>query len=84
MTAEAKIAAFAVRLDAELLQSPDKLAGTTERSRNWLVARAAGDHVALNHWQTAKIEAAIAVANRGDFASVEELARVRDKFAARG
>ncbi len=43
-------AAFTVRLDESTLVALDRLAEKTERSRNWLVARAIEDYVALNAW----------------------------------
>jgi predicted transcriptional regulator len=74
-------AAFTVRLDETTLGALDQLAEKTERSRNWLVSRAVEDFVALNAWQLGKIEAGLAAANRGDFASDDDVARVRKKFA---
>jgi predicted transcriptional regulator len=74
-------APFTVRLDESTLTALDHLAEKTDRSRNWLVSRAVEDFVALNAWQLGKIEAGLAAANRDDFASDEELARVRKKFA---
>ena len=74
-------APFTVRLDESTLNALDHLAEKTDRSRNWLVSRAVEDFVALNAWQLDKIEAGIAAADRGDFASDKELARVRKKFA---
>ncbi len=74
-------APFTVRLDESTLNALDHLAEKTDRSRNWLVARAIEDFVVLNAWQLDKIEAGIAAANRGDFASDEELAHVKEKFA---
>ena len=74
-------APFTVRLDETTLNALDHLAEKTDRSRNWLVSRAVEDFVALNAWQIDKIEAEIAAADRGDFASDDELARVRKKFA---
>ncbi len=74
-------APFTVRLDETTLNALDHLAEKTDRSRNWLVSRAVEDFVALNAWQIDKIEAGIAAADRGDFASDDELARVRKKFA---
>jgi predicted transcriptional regulator len=44
------------------------------------VARAVEDYVALNAWQIGKIETGIAAADRGDFAAVEDVARLRAKF----
>jgi predicted transcriptional regulator len=74
-------APFTVRLDEPTLNALDQLAEKTDRSRNWLVARAIEDFVALNAWQLGKIEAGLAAADRGAFATDEELARVRTKFA---
>ena len=74
-------APFTVRLDETTLLALDRLAERTDRSRNWLVARAIEDYVALNAWQIGKIEAGLAAADRGEFATDEELARVRTKFA---
>ncbi len=74
-------APFTVRLDESTLTALDRLAEKTDRSRNWLVTRAVEDFVALNAWQIGKIEAGLAAADRGDFASEKELARVRKKFA---
>ena len=76
-------AAFTVRLDETILGELDRLAEKTDRSRNWLVAKAVEDYVALNAWQVGKVEAGIAAADRGDFATDDEVARVRKKFAAR-
>ncbi len=73
-------AAFTIRLDETTLGALDKLAEKTERSRNWLVAKAVEDYVARNAWQIDKIEAGLAAADRGEFASENEVARVRDKF----
>jgi predicted transcriptional regulator len=73
--------AFTVRLDKETLERLDQLASRTDRSRSWLVTQAVQDYVALNAWQLEKIETGIADANRGKFASDEEVARVRRKFS---
>ena len=76
-------AAFTIRLDEATLGALDQLAAKTDRSRNWLVTKAIEDYVALNAWQIGKIEAGVAAAARGDFASDEEVARVRRKFSAK-
>ena len=75
-------AAFTVRLEETVLGALDQLAEKTDRSRNWLVAKAVEDYVALNAWQVGKIEAGIAAADHADFATDDEVARVRRKFAA--
>jgi len=74
-------APFTIRLDEPTLNALDRLAEKTDRSRNWLVSRAIEDFVALNAWQIGKIEAGLAAADRSEFATEEELARVRTKFA---
>lgn len=76
-------AAFTVRLDEATLGALDELAEKTERSRAWLVTKAIEEYVALNAWQIGKIEAGIAAADQGDFASDQDVARVRKKFAGR-
>jgi predicted transcriptional regulator len=73
-----------VRLDDTTLRALDRIANATERSRDLLLAEAVEDYVALNAWQLGKIEAGIAAADRGEFASESEVARVREKFASRG
>ena len=75
-------AAFTVRLDETTLGALDQLAAKTDRTRSWLVTRAVQDYVDLNAWQVAKIEEGIAAANRGDFATDEEMAEFWKKFSA--
>ena len=77
-------AAFTVRLDEATLGALDELAEKTDRSRTWLVTKAIEDYVTLNAWQIGKIEAGVAAADHGDFASDQDVARVRTKFAGRG
>ena len=77
-------AAFTLRLDDETLKALDRLAEKTDRSRSWLAARAIEDYIALNAWQIEKIEAGIAAADRGDFADDREVARVLEKYSAKG
>jgi predicted transcriptional regulator len=74
-------APFTVRLDESTLSALDQIADKTERSRSWLVARAVEEFVALNAWQIGKIESGLAAAERGEFASDKDVARVRRKFA---
>jgi predicted transcriptional regulator len=76
-------AAFTVRLDEATLGALDELAEKTERSRAWLVTKAIEEYVTLNAWQIGKIEAGIAAADHGDFASDQDVARVRKKFTGR-
>lgn len=73
--------AFTVRLEDETAGALDRLAERTERSRNWLVAKAIEDYVALNAWQIDKIEAGIAAADRHAFADEKDVARLRSKYS---
>ncbi len=73
-------APFTVRLDPEILDALDQLAVRTERSRSWLISKAVEDYVQLNAWQLEKIATGLKEADAGEFASEEEVARVRDKF----
>jgi RHH-type rel operon transcriptional repressor/antitoxin RelB len=79
--AESKI--LTLRLDEKLRSQLDKLAKSTKRSRSFLAAEAIRDYVALNDWQIEEIQKGIAEADRGEFASPAEVARVRRKWARR-
>jgi predicted transcriptional regulator len=76
--------AFTLRLNEATLEALDRLAEKTERSRSWLATKAIEDYVARNAWQIGKIEAGIAAADRGDFASDDDVERVVGKYAAKG
>ena len=75
-------AAFTIRLDDETLAKLDALAADTARSRNWLVAKAIQDYVELNAWQIQRIKKGIAEADRGEFATDEELDAIEAKLQA--
>lgn len=75
-------AAFTIRLDDETLAKLDALAADTDRSRNWLVAKAIQDYVELNAWQIQRIKEGIAEADRGEFATDEELDAIEAKLLA--
>lgn len=76
-------AAFTIRLDDEMLAKLDALAADTDRSRSWIAARAIEDYVALNAWQIAHIKQGIAQADRGEFATEEELDAIEADLQAR-
>ena len=77
-------AAFTLKLDEATLDALDRIAEKTERSRSWLAVKAIEDYIAVNAWQIGKIEAGIAAADRGDFASEDDVARVVGKYSAKG
>ncbi len=76
-------AAFTIRLDDQMLAKLDALAADTDRSRSWLAAKAIEDYLELNAWQIARIKDGIAEANRGAFASDEEVEAVFAKYRAK-
>jgi predicted transcriptional regulator len=77
-------AAFTLRLSVATLEALDRLAESTGRSRSWLATKAIEDYIALNAWQIGKIETGISAADRGDFVSDEDVARVVGKYSAKG
>lgn len=77
--AETKV--LTLRLEPKLTKQLDKLAEATQRSRSFLIAEAVRDYIALNEWQVAEIKRAVVEADRGDFASEEE---VKKTFRRKG
>ena len=70
-----------LRVDADLKKRLEKLARATRRTRSFLAAEAIRGYVQLNEWQVGEIEKAIQEAERGDFASDQEVKRVFKKWA---
>lgn len=73
-------AAFTVRVEDEIAEKLDRIAVLSDRSRAYLAAKAIEDYVAREEWQLAEIQAGIDEADRGDFASADELASVVAKY----
>jgi predicted transcriptional regulator len=74
-------AAFTVRIDDETAAALDKLGKRMDRSRTYLAARAIEDYVALQAWQVEEIEAGIADADAGNFATEDEVSKVLAEFS---
>jgi predicted transcriptional regulator len=72
--------AFTVRVSEAVAEQLDQLAAKLDRSRADVAAQAIEDFVAREAWQLAEIEAGLAEANRGDFASAVDLASVVSKY----
>ncbi len=70
-----------LELDDEILESLDRLAERTSRSRADLLQAAVQDYLDLQNWQIKKIEAGLAAAERGDFAGDDEIARIAAKYS---
>ncbi|CAD5282880.1 conserved hypothetical protein [Bosea sp. 62] len=76
-------AAFTIRLDDETLAKLDALAADTDRSRNWLAAKAIENYVELNAWQIEQIKAGLAEADRGEFVSEADLDAIEAEIRAK-
>lgn len=70
-----------IDLDEDTLDTLDRLAARREKSRGDLLKEALLDYLSLQAWQTDKIIAGIEAADRGDFASDEEIARIVRKYS---
>ena len=69
-------AAFTIRTDPHTLQRLDSLAKQLDRSRNYLANQALEEFLELQAWQLGKVQAGIAAAERGDFASDQEMEEI--------
>jgi len=74
------MAAFTVRVKDDVADKLDQLAEKLDRSRSYLTAQAIEDFIEREAWQLAEIEAGLAEAERGEFASEADLARVVGKY----
>ena len=69
-----------VRLEEDVKDRLDLLAEATQRSKSFLAAEAIREFIENNEWQIAEINAAIKVADAGDFASDKEVAALSKKW----
>ena len=72
-----------LRLDAKLKNRLDRLSKSMNRSRSFVAAQAIQDYVALNEWQVGEIKKAIAAADRGEFASEEQVEKSLKRWTRR-
>ncbi|CCD88381.1 Transcriptional regulator, CopG family [Bradyrhizobium sp. ORS 285] len=72
--------AFTVHVSEATAAKLDELAEKLDRPPSEVVARAIEDFVEREAWQLAEIEAGLAEADRGDFASTAELTQVIAKY----
>lgn len=70
-----------IRLEENVRDKLEQLAGATHRSRSFLAAEAIREYVEVNEWQIEEIRAALAEADAGDFASDDEVKVLQDKWA---
>ena len=72
-----------LRLKRGLRKQLDRLAKATQRSRSFLAAEAIREYVALNEWQIEETRRALEEADRGEFASEEQVRRTVRKWTRR-
>ena len=69
-----------IRVDRKTKSRLEKLAKAMDRTKSYVVAEAIRAYIDLNEWQIAEIGAALKEADRGDFASKEEVRAVVKKW----
>ena len=69
-----------VRIDDDIKDRLEVLAGATKRSKSFLSAEAIRAYVDTNEWQIAEIQAAIKEADAGDFATDQEVADLAKRW----
>ena len=74
-------ATMTVRLEDEIKERIELQAESTQRSKSFLAAEAIRQFVEANDWQVAEMQAALAEADAGDFASDAELAAFTTRWA---
>jgi RHH-type transcriptional regulator, rel operon repressor / antitoxin RelB len=79
----AQSALLTLRLDPKLKNRLDRLSKATQRSRSFVAAEAIREYVTLNEWQIGEIRKALSAADRGEFASAQEVQRTIKKWSRR-
>jgi predicted transcriptional regulator len=79
----AESAVLTLRLDSKLKDRLDRLSKATQRSRSFVAAEAIREYVTLNEWQIGEIRKALGEADRGEFATPQEVQRTRKKWTRR-
>lgn len=74
-------AVLTLRVNNETKDKLDKLASATHRSKSFLAAEAINRYLEIEAWQIAEIEQAMIEADRGDFASDEQVTALAAKYA---
>jgi predicted transcriptional regulator len=75
-------AVLTLRVPIDVKQQLDKLADATHRSKSWLAGEAIQRYLDLEAWQIGEISQALSEADAGDFATDEEMAAMKAKYAA--
>jgi len=69
-----------IRLDEMIKERLDQLAIASHRTKSFLTADAIEKHIELNEWQIQEIELAISEADKGDFATDDQVDTLFNKW----
>ena len=72
-----------LRLELGLRKQLDRLAKAQRRSRSFIAVEAIREYVAANEWQIEQIRKGLKEADRGDFATEQQVRRTLDKWTGR-
>ena len=72
-----------LRLDPRLKNQLDRLSKAMSRTRSFVAAQAIREYLSVNEWQIEEIKKGLEEAERGDFASDKEVAKVLKKWKRR-
>ena len=64
---------MSIRVDKEMRDALDAIAGTLDRDRSYVVNAALDHYIEMNRWQTAHIQQGLREAEAGKFASQEQV-----------
>ena len=78
----ATIPVVTVRLEPGLRERLDRLAKAQRRSRSYVATEAIREYVKVNEWQIVETQKALVEADRGEFASPEDVRRVLKKWTS--
>ncbi len=65
--------AFTVRAESNIVHQLDHLAGSLDRSRNYLVNQAIQEYLEIHAWQIEKVTQGIEAADRGELVGHDEV-----------
>jgi RHH-type transcriptional regulator, rel operon repressor / antitoxin RelB len=76
-------AVVTLRLDPKLKKQLERLSKAMRRTRSFVAAEAIREYVSLNEWQIREIQRSLGEAERGDFASDQDVLKVVGKWTRR-
>ena len=75
--------AFTIRAETEIVHKLDDLAGSLDRSRNYLVNQAIKEYLETHAWQVEKITQGMAAAERGELIAHDDVMREMEDLIER-